>query len=355
MNKLFIIIMFCLLVEVFSACPPNYDQCGNSCYDPTVYNCNLSKLSILLCPVEQSVCEGNCYDPTQLVCLPTGNVDPTTQQPISTLCPINTLLCGEDCYDPTVFECFPSENNLLCSANDLLCEGDCYNPVLLDCVPTAQVDPTTLQPIYTLCPFGDFNCGTACYDPTVFTCLDQAEGGMCSVGDQMCGTACYDPSQYSCYGGSLCASENVCNGECTNDPTNCPPVPAQCCTLTECWNGIIPCPGALECCATFPNVWNDDPYGTCYDPSVSACVLCPQYNPTHLRTGLCPIETPICCGDTGCVPTTQQCCHQDQSFESFPCPLGDTCCGLNNIPNALCCLPGTHCYDDTAGTIPYCA
>jgi len=354
MNKLFAVIIFCL-VEVFSACQPNYDQCGNACYDPTVYNCNPNNL---LCPVEQSVCEGNCYDPTQLVCLPTGNVDPSTQQPIYTLCPVNTLLCGEACYDPSVFECFPSENNLLCPTNDLLCEGDCYNPVLLDCVPTAQVDPTTHQVIYTLCPFGDLNCGPACYDPTELTCLDQSTGSLCLVGYQQCGTACYDPSEYSCYGGSLCASENVCNGECTNDPINCPAPPAQCCTDPLYCYPEIPCPGALECCAEYPGGWDGPTYGTCYDPSVSKCAYCPVYNPNHPIEAICPIETPICCGDnsiTGCAPTTQQCCHQYESYYSFTCPVEDTCCGFNNIPNAVCCSPGTSCYGDTSYTNPYCA
>jgi len=277
-------------------------------------------------------------------------------------CGPNELACGVACYLASQYSCNP--NNLLCPVNWQVCESQCYNPNIYDCVQTAQYNYTSNQYLYTLCPKGDSNCGQACYDPNVYTCWNQYNGYMCQVGYDLCGTtSCYDPSQFQCIQSSLShyvcplGLNLVCNGSCVADTTPCPGnvSPSYCCTdPSGCFGAnYVTCPGSLRCCAVYPQ-WEASAGGTCYDSTLTSCSGCPVYNPNHPIQSLCPIDAPICC-EEGCLPTTQQCCHEYLSYDSWGCPASDSCCGYNNIAQAVCCPSGTSCKGDTPTTTPYCA
>jgi len=272
-------------------------------------------------------------------------------------CGPNEQSCGTACYVPGQYTCY--SNSLLCPSGWDVCQGQCYNPAVYDCVQTAQYNFTTDQYIYQLCPEGYLNCGEGCYDPSVYTCYEQYEGYMCLVGYNLCGTSCYDPSVYHCvqgnFGNYVCPMgyNLVCNGTCITDDTPCPgnTSPVYCCTdPSGCFGpSYVACPGSLTCCPVFPQ-WEASAGGTCYDPTESACSSCPVYNPNHPVQTICPIDAPICC--EGCVATTEQCCHDYGTYAAWNCPASDTCCGYNNIAEAICCAPGTTCYGDTSTTTP---
>jgi len=276
-------------------------------------------------------------------------------------CGPNELACGVACYLPSQYTC--NSNDLLCPTGWDVCQGQCYNPSLYDCVQTLQFDSATNQYLDTLCPKGDLNCGEGCYNPNVYTCFDQYEGNLCLNGYELCGDACYLSSENQCVqaGGTsyLCplGLSLVCNGVCVPDDTPCPgnTSPVFCCTdPSGCFGAnYVPCPGSLSCCALYP-LWEATAGGSCYDPSETSCSSCPVYNPNHPIQNLCPIDSPVCCA-SGCVPSTEQCCHNYGTYDSWECPVSDTCCGYNNIPEASCCAPGTTCHGDTSSTTPYCA
>jgi len=246
--------------------------------------------------------------------------------------------------------------------DELLCSsGQCYDPTIYDCVETGTFDPVTYAEIYAVCPLGDDGCGSQCYDPTAYSCFDASTGLLCLNGFYACGGQCYNPSVYTCltdstYTSYLClVGQQVCNGTCYPGNLVCEGNTAAQLCCDEQWAcpgaNYIPCPTGLQCCYSRP-VWEVEEGGLCFDPTVSQCSYCPVYNPNHPQTTICPNSAPTCCSN-GC--TSEMCCHDYGTYASFPCPVGTTCCGFNNIGNATCCGSGTSCYNDTPTTIPFCA
>lgn len=142
--------------------------CGNSCYNPSIYNC----YNGVLCPVGTELCDKACYNPQIYTCssgqlhpkpapapapspAPVPSPSPAPSPAPAPPCPVpspapapqpsagqctancgSSSCCGNSCYDSSIYQCFDGK---LCPVGTQICNYDstnfaCYNPQIFNCV-----------------------------------------------------------------------------------------------------------------------------------------------------------------------------------------------------------------------------